>query len=165
MRPFSTLICLLPLLPGPAMAEASGPLAGCEIGVAVTVPGFDQPGTIAQDKGAICIITLANGDMTAAPPEALIRLADTGGAGGMLTPGAYGCTDPAGVADPFPLEILDGGRLRDQYGAEGIWTRQGDGLFEVTQGAMNGITGRAEGTGFVLGGPALYTEMHCVPQG
>ncbi|PTX48976.1 hypothetical protein IQ03_02552 [Gemmobacter caeni] len=161
MRLFSALLLCLPAA---VQAETSGPLVGCEVGETVTVPGFSGPGTITQDMGAICMITMGDCNMTAAPPDALLRLADTGGAGGMLTPGAYACSDPGGVADPFPLEILEGGKLRDHYGAESIWTRRGEGVFEVTQGTMNGVTGRVEGTGFVLGGSSLFTEMTCVPQ-
>lgn len=73
-----------------------------------------------------------------------------------------GC-EPGG-ASRFPLAIRKDDRLRTQCGTEGPWTGQAERLIAVTGATMNGVTGRVEGTEFVLSGPDLWIEMTCVPQ-
>lgn len=79
MRRFS-LILLLGLAPGAAVAEEPEMLTSCEPGAAVMVPGFLSAGVITEEKSGMCLIDMGGGNITAMPPTVLARAAKPEGA-------------------------------------------------------------------------------------
>lgn len=157
---------LLPFLCLPALAQGVGPLEGCEVGVRVLTPGDGKEGVIDSDAGGgMCVVRLADGDVTVTFAALLTRAADAGGAGGMVAMGTYACVDPGGVADPFEMQITEGGTYVDRYGSPGTWLRQEAQAILFNQGPLNGAIARLEGPVMLLSGSNLYTEMACTPKG
>ena len=62
-------------MPGTAFAEAPQPMADCEPGAAVTVPGFLSTGIITDQKSGMCVIDMGGGNITVMPAALLTRAA------------------------------------------------------------------------------------------
>jgi hypothetical protein len=113
----------------------------------------------------MCIVRLADGDRTVIFAAVLTRAADAGGAGDMVATGTHGCVDPGGVAQPFEIQITEGGTYVGRYGSPGPWLRQDARAILFNQGPLNGAVARLEGPVMLLRGSNLSTEMTCTPKG